>query len=94
MTPRGSCTLYPVKLVQHKEAVINALDFQAIKDLALPRKNHRSLSPQTDPLWRPQFKRLPCPHHETLKKILQGAASLKRLNLSYCPVSTDNVAAA
>ena len=48
-----------LELVQHQEEVINGLDFQAIKDPADPRKNHRSLSRKTNPLCRLKVKSLP-----------------------------------
>ena len=80
-----------LELVQHKEAVINELDFQVIKDPAIQEKIIAHLVTKPIPFVVLNLSHCRALTLETLKKILQGTESLMRLNLSYCPEITDAV---
>ena len=80
-----------LELVQHQEEVINQLDFQAIKDPAIQEKIIAHLVANPIPFVVLNLSHCRALTLEALKKILQGAASLKRLNLSYCPAITDAI---
>ena len=80
-----------LELVQHKEEVINQLDFQAIKNLVIQEKIIAHLVANPIPFIVLNLSHCRVLTIEALKKILQGAASLQRLNLSYCPAITDAI---